>query len=782
MGKAGVGRIVRLIQTLWDAGTAAALDDAELLGRFLGGEVIAEEAFAALVQRHAPMVLRVCRDITGDPHEAQDAAQATFLILAQKARFIRRREALANWLFGTARRVAARARRDSVRRRRHERHYAEMVAARHDSDAPRDDREWEWSGLYEELDRLPQRYRLPLVLCDLEGLTHEQAAGALGCPQRTLQTRLYRGRERLRRRLIRRGLTPEVGLVGGAFTAEAGSVVVPIAWADSTALAAARLMTGRAAATVAPATVTLLIEGMNRAMFLTRLKWTAILAVIMGLSAGLTLGLARLTPGAGMRRTMRATVGDPPSPRQGPVRSEKTTQEVRETKTPTGAASPARPVPITVRGRATDGAGKPVPGATIFLVPTNEADAPLGTTTTDRDGSYTFREARLSVSRWRDDAPLQGGFQVYGTAPGYGFAWHGMRSHEFRRRPADRKVAGEDYTLFQGEPMVMDLRFSPAATLSGRIVDEAGRPVPGARIRLDQCDYLDIERKESHPNFREFWTIQRAPGAMTTSKTGPDGRFRLEGLPKEAGFWVHVEHPNYAWLGLYAATTARPTTAFDYPLQSISGNERPPVMTGELNVTLHSTRRIAVRTVFAGTGRPAPNVRVTASQGSAATGNGANGNTDADGKLVFRLSPGEYDIRADPTVGGADCIRTLSTFRVTDAPAEQSLEVRVNPGCILFLEAVDAKTGKGIPGVTFLCERDDNPGSRASVQSRTGSIDNPATDAKGRLRAVVDPGAGVFSVGHIPESAGYGDGPRSLEKRVDLPAGQTVTVRFELQK
>ena len=119
--------VTRQIQTLWDEGTVAALDDTELLGRFVHHDAIAEVAFTALVQRYAPMVLRICRNVTGDSQDAQDAAQATFLILAQRACLIRRREALANWLFGTARRVAARARRDSARRRRLERGYAETI-------------------------------------------------------------------------------------------------------------------------------------------------------------------------------------------------------------------------------------------------------------------------------------------------------------------------------------------------------------------------------------------------------------------------------------------------------------------------------------------------------------------------------------------------------------------------------------------------------------------------------------------------------------------------------
>ncbi len=107
-----------------------------------------------------------------------------------------------------------------------------------------------------------------------------------------------------------------------------------------------------------------------------------------------------------------------------------------------------------------------------------------------------------------------------------------------------------------------------------------------------------------------------------------------------------------------------------------------------------------------------------------------------------------------PSSASSDCIRTQSTLKVTDEPAEQSLEVHVNPACILFLEVVDAKTGEGVPGVTFLCKLDGQPGSLTSVQSRSGYIDNPRSDANGRLRAVVEPGERVYELGHIPTSAG----------------------------
>jgi hypothetical protein len=433
---------------------------------------------------------------------------------------------------------------------------------------------------------------------------------------------------------------------------------------------------------------------------------------------------------------------------------------------------------ITVSGRATDTDGKPISDAVISLVSTNGENALLGTATTGQDGSYSFREARLPVFPPQADVPVSGTFQVYGVARGHGFAWHGMRFYQPRPRPVDWKDAGEDDTLFQGEPLVMDLRFPASAALGGRIVDQARRPLAGVKVRLGACDYLDTQGKENHPNFREFWAIQSAPESMTTAKTDKDGRFRLDGLPAEAGFWIWVEHPDYAWQSFFAATTTRPATAFDYPRQSISGEKRPPVRTGPIFVVLDTIRRIAIRTVFADTGRPAPRVRVAAGRGSA--GPSASGTSDDEGKLLLRLPPGEYEIVADPTPGGADCIRSLSTLAVDAEPAGQLHVVRVKPGCVVLLEVIDAKTRKGVPGVTFLYEMDSRPGSQGTLQSRTGTIDNPHSDAEGRLRAVVEPGSASFQIGHVPESLGYRLSPE--QARATLPAGKTVRVRFELDK
>jgi RNA polymerase sigma-70 factor (ECF subfamily) len=175
--------------------------DEELLGRFAtSGE---EAAFAELVRRYGPMVLGVCRRVLTAEHDAEDSFQATFLVLARRAGAIHKREAVGSWLYGVAYRIAARARADAARRRKHEGQVSPVAG-------PDPFEEMAWRELRpvldEELARLPAKYRNPLVLCYLQGLTNTEAARELGWTKGTVSGRLARARDMLRSRLARRGL------------------------------------------------------------------------------------------------------------------------------------------------------------------------------------------------------------------------------------------------------------------------------------------------------------------------------------------------------------------------------------------------------------------------------------------------------------------------------------------------------------------------------------------------------------------------------------------------
>jgi RNA polymerase sigma factor (sigma-70 family) len=274
---------LRHVQTLFSVGTVGGLTDGQLLEWYKNrtGEA-AELAFAVLVERHGPMVLRVCREVLRDEHEAHDAFQATFLVLVRRAGSLWALHTLAPWLHQVALRVACCARSATARRRRHERKAAEMAAPSVSEEGPNDF----GPVLHEEVQRLPVRYRAAIVLCCLEGQTQAQAARHLGWPIGTVQSSLDRGRERLRRRLIRRGLAPTVILAALAAHTRAVSAAIPQALADSTIRGATQLATGSASVAMSgffSAAVAALTEGVLRTMILTKLKIAALAALSIGI-------------------------------------------------------------------------------------------------------------------------------------------------------------------------------------------------------------------------------------------------------------------------------------------------------------------------------------------------------------------------------------------------------------------------------------------------------------------------------------------------------------------
>ena len=245
------------------------------------------------------MVLRVCRAILHHEHEAEDAFQATFLVLVRKADSLWVRDSLGPWLYRVAYRIAVRAKIAAGRREATEREVVAMASDRCD------DGELDGVGpaVYRELDRLPERYRIPIVLCDLEGRTYEAAARHVGCPTGTLKSRLARGRQRLRERLARRGLTSASAL-GTLLSSDAAQATVPTALAELTVRVASRFATGACMTgeVVSPA-AGMLARGMLRSMLMTRLKWV-----------GTTLAAVALATGTG-RIAIRASASqDPDSP------------------------------------------------------------------------------------------------------------------------------------------------------------------------------------------------------------------------------------------------------------------------------------------------------------------------------------------------------------------------------------------------------------------------------------------------------------------------------------
>jgi RNA polymerase sigma factor (sigma-70 family) len=258
----------------------AGLTDGQLLEDYIRRQE--EAALAALVHRHGPMVWGVCRRVLRNYYDAEDAFQATFLVLVRKAASVVPREMVANWLYGVARQTALKAKATTAKRRARERQVTQVPE-------PAVTEQDLWHDLQplldQELNRLPDIYRVAIVLCDLEGKTRKEAARQLGVPEGTLGARLARGRGLLAKRLARHGLAVSGGALAAMLSQNVATASVPTSVVSSTIKAASVFAAGQAAAAGAIAVnVAALAEGVLKSMFLTKLKAIMVLFVVAVLS------------------------------------------------------------------------------------------------------------------------------------------------------------------------------------------------------------------------------------------------------------------------------------------------------------------------------------------------------------------------------------------------------------------------------------------------------------------------------------------------------------------
>jgi RNA polymerase sigma factor (sigma-70 family) len=324
---------MREIRTLFDFGTIGSRTDGELLAQVRSGPDEREPALRILIERHGPMVLGLCRRILGDEDAAEDAFQSTFLVLVRKAESLRGCQALTSWIYGVALRVARKERARAARRR-----VIERQAPDGRSDCPDEqvERAELKSVIDEEVGMLPERYRLPLVLCYLEGLRHEEAARRLGCPVGTIESRLSRARERLRTRLARRGLAPTASLFGAVLRARDPFISeVPLSMVQATI---------EAASGVSPALLgRLAISG----------EWSRGVAIGLGSSLKAGLVAATLLVGAGLLAMGFSAIGAGDEPPRAEVAAvgAPTTPEAPLLPVDAGSIDPAA-APLAVQDEA----------------------------------------------------------------------------------------------------------------------------------------------------------------------------------------------------------------------------------------------------------------------------------------------------------------------------------------------------------------------------------------------------------------------------------------------
>jgi len=278
MARGASGDVIRQVGRLFGEGTLTGLTDSQLLDRFRSRRD--EAAFEAIVARHGPMVLGVCRGVLRHAHDVDDAFQAAFLVLVKKSGTIHGREGVGGWLYRVSYRIALRAKTRTARSERHE----PSDGISH-LDPERDALRAELHAIvHAELDRLPEKYRAPVVLCDLEGLTHDEAAQRLQWPIGTVKGRLSRARDRLRERLKKRGLTEPAGVVTALFAADSARAAVPDTLLRATVSSAVAMVTGTTGAV--PASVAVLVSGVLRAMTWTKVGQIGVLTAALGVVSG----------------------------------------------------------------------------------------------------------------------------------------------------------------------------------------------------------------------------------------------------------------------------------------------------------------------------------------------------------------------------------------------------------------------------------------------------------------------------------------------------------------
>jgi RNA polymerase sigma factor (sigma-70 family) len=511
MPHAQAGTVLRQLRALVRA-TDEGASDRELLERFLGRRE--ETAFVALLKRHGPMVLRVCRRVGGNEHDAEDAFQATFLLLARKADSIRKRESVASWLHGVAQRLALEARGREIRRQARERRAADMRKTSTGSDTA-----WQelQATLDEALGQVPERYRTPLLLCYLEGKTQEEAARQLDCPLGTVRSRLARGRERLKVLLERRGVRLSIATLAVTLPAAGASAALPAPLLEGTARAALAYAAGKGTAFVSARAAALLEQGL-KTLAAAKLKTAMLLGVILGV---LSLGAGTLAHRV-LAVPPAAAVAAPEAPKEATKKSPATSREKPE---------PGNPQKTTLRGHVFGVDGKPLAGASLLLVGKGDERVTLGLT--GADGRFA-----VQVPEERKDQFL------IARAEGAGIDFLDLSALDLAKE--------------------VELRLVPDWVIRGQILDTQGRPVAGVGLTVHQVgvyagnsvDPFLAEWKKRHfmhglpGGVKHLW---RETGAFLAATTGPDGRFAIAGLGAERLVCLKVRKNGIADAELWVA-------------------------------------------------------------------------------------------------------------------------------------------------------------------------------------------------------------------------------------
>jgi RNA polymerase sigma factor (sigma-70 family) len=709
MARAALNPIVRNLRKAVAAQRFDALPDGELLECFR--TTTDPATFEAIVRRYGERVLAACHKVLTEPADVEDAFQATFLVLLRDAPCIRKGYSLGGFLYGVAHRIALQARARAARRARAE----GRKTPRTEEAAP--DLSWrEACGiLHEELDRLPDSYRLPLLLCYLEGKSRDEAARQLGVKIDVLRGRLERGRDRLRSRLIKRGITLTAGLLAAVEgTAQAGPLSTRLVQATVEAIS-----TGSTSATVHA-----LVQGTMTTMIPSRFKLAAVALLVVGLISG----------GVGWRMHAAPATEPDPAPEPAALAAGQPTEP--------GKNAAVKPVPIS--GRVVGRDGKPVPNAKLFVFD-SEGWRPAPQPTANPDGKFAFA---LPPDTDRQSYP-----GLFATAPdlGLGGDWAGVAV----TAPSKEVVL----KLPQDEPV------------RGRVVDLEGRPVSGATVTVTDLatgaddtlnEWVRLWAKDWEQQYKAYSTlttgrwlyVKKAATPFFQATTDADGHFTLAGIGRDRCPHLTVRARGKATQVCIVAL--RPDF---HPAPSALTGSR--VFGPEFTLPLVPAVRIVGMVRDAVTRKPLAGVRILGQvdlRGTSVSGYLVLPDiatvTDAEGKYGLDGLPitKQYVLVADPKRGDGPVHRFAVRKDETLGVGPLTADFDLPRGVVLTGHLKDRKTGKPVLGHVFYRPLwsnkwvEDHPDYTFPGIAPMYTDADGFTDANGRFQLTVLPGPGILHV------------------------------------
>ncbi len=719
MSRSAWAASVRQLRSRLAAQQSSHDSDERLLHAFLTSRD--EAAFAVLVRRYGPMVLRVCRSVLGHEQDAEDAFQASFLVLARNAATLRKKTALASFLHGTAYRVALKAKQSAARRRKHE----AQAPARPSVD-PADELSWrEVRALVdEEIARLPMKYRSAIILCCLENVGQAEAAQRLGLKEGTLSSRLTVSRKLLAQRLARRGVEL-TAVLAAATSATQPAAALPVGLMASTIQAVSASVTGEGLASTVSLSVAELVQSATASVILSKAKMTAALlpVAILLVSAGVWISRTPAMP-----RSASAPIETP----EPPVRS----VAARNMETPPQKKSDS----VTVGGRVLDADGKPVAGSSVQVGLVEENEGPIFSTRAGKDGRFSLTIARSRLIDPQTKFPFRK-VRILASAKGQGLDWLDLPLGD----------AGKESTL----RLVKD-----DVPIEGRILSLEGKPLAGIKVsvkaiqtfpRGDLDRALDAQRRgipiADTTEVHFLWYRHHVPVPSLTATTGADGRFRIDGIGRERLVTLHVEGPGIHYSEMQTMTRRAEASRGPGNITTRDNIQKSMIYGATFDYLVKPARLIRGTVREKGSGKPLAGIWIHA---TSFTGySTAKATTDEQGRYELPGCPkgSEYEVWANP-MHGAPYFGARVGFKDTPGLGPLTADLELVRGILCEGKVLDGETSQAVPGLIGYHPLRPNPNvppEDDGVGLRVVPFSEAAVQANGTFRCVVLPGCGCLA-------------------------------------